>query len=917
MALEKGTRLGPYEVVAPLGAGGMGEVYSARDTRLERTVALKVLPPEFAARETQRARFEREARAISALQHPHICTLFDVGEQGGQAYLVMEQLEGETLADRLRRGPLPVAQALEAGAQIADALAAAHQQGIVHRDLKPGNVMLTRVGVKLLDFGLARLVSRGEQPVVEGVSSAPTAATPLTGKGTILGTLQYMAPEQLEGKPADPRTDLWGLGVTLYEMLTGRRAFEGKSQVSLIGAILERDPVPLASLQPLTPPPLERLLGRCLAKSPEDRWQSAHDVADELRWIAESSPTSGRTAALGRTRSLKWALSALGLLATGAILGGVAVRGLSSRAVSRALVVRAQLTVQPAEDVSAGANLGENTPTAGGSRTAFAWTPDGRALVFIGHAAGVRQLYVRDLERDEARPLPGTEGAHVLALSADGRWVAFWASGAIRRVPLAGGPAAVVVAGAAEAPCGMAYADDGRLFYDSGPRGTAVVGGNGAIWSVDAERPPTPVTKLLDDEISHDLPLPLPGGKSLIYTARRRGQTWGDEDLVALELATGQRKLLVHDATDARFLASGHLLFLRRGTLFAVAFDRRRLELIGTPVPLLDGVAQALTSGFTGDISGAGQFSVAPNGSLAFLRGAAPAYSERKIVTIDREGRVRPLNAPALSYQTHMAVSPDGHQLAVSTISVAERTLWVLDLRRGNLTRLTTGGEAMRPAWTPDGQRIAFWWLNEGRWQLAWVRADAVGPPEVLARGAGTPSSWSPDGRQLLLVQGGDIWVATVGSASTTLAPLFKSAQTEQWPVISPDGHWLAYGSDVSGRNEVYVQAFPGPGPRLQVSLGGGSSPAWNPAGRELFYVSPSGPDGRVSMMTVAVRFAPALAVGQPRLLFSSDLPFVSTLTRPWSVSPDGTLFYTTEGLVTPRLPKVTQIELVQNWNPK
>jgi Tol biopolymer transport system component len=914
MALEKGARFGPYEVIAPLGAGGMGEVYRARDTRLERTVALKVLPSEFASQETLRARFTREAHAISALQHPHICTLHDVGEQDGQAYLVMEHLEGETLADRLKRGAMPVAQALEAGAQIADALAVAHKQGIVHRDLKPGNVMLTKVGVKLLDFGLASLASHGERPVVEGAASTPTESSPLTGRGTILGTLPYMAPEQLEGKPADARTDLWGLGVTVYEMVTGRRAFEGTGQVSLIGAIMERDPVSLASVQPLTPPSLERLVKRCLAKSPDDRWQSAHDVADELRWIAQAGLAPAPGAAAGRAPLWKWILGSSVLLAAGAILGGLAVHAPWSATTSRVPVVRSQLDIRPAEDVSAGGNLRGAIPTAGGSRTAFAWTPDGRALVFMGHRAGVRQLHVRDLDRDETRPLPGTEEAHVLAVSPDGRWVAFWAGGAIRRVPLAGGPAAVVVDGVAEAPCGMAFGADGRLFYDSGPRGVAIVGGKGAIWSVDPEGTPTAVTKLLDDEISHNLPLPLPGGRGLIYTARHRGQTWGDEDLVALQLATGERRVLLRDATDARYLGSGHLLFLRRGTLFAVAFDLPRLELRGTPVPVLDAVAQALTGGFTGDISGAGQFSVASNGALAFLRGATPSYPERRIVVVDRAGRVRPLDAPARSYLIHMALSPDGRLLAVTTVSLAERTLWVLDIRRGNLTRLTSGGEAARPVWTPDGQRVAFWWLNKGRWQLAWARADAVGDPEVLAVDAGTPSSWSPDGRHLLLVQGGDIWVADVESAATTMTPLFKSPETEQWPQISPDGHWLAYGSNSSGRDEVYVQAFPGPGPRLQVSLDGGQAPAWNPAGRELFYVSPSGPDGRAGLMAVDIRLAPALAVGRPRRLFSSDLPLEGTLTRPFAVSPDGQLFYTRQDVAAPPPPPATQIELVQNW---
>ena len=599
MSLAEGQRLGPYEVLGRIGAGGMGEVYRARDTRLDRTVALKVLPSEVSADGALRSRFEREARAISALAHPHICTLFDVGEQDGRTFLVMEHLEGQTLLERLRKGPLPLAQAVEIATQVAQALSAAHKQGIVHRDLKPGNVMLTKTGAKLLDFGLAGLTDHGERPAV-GLASTPTEAAPLTGQGTLLGTLPYMAPEQLEGKPADARTDLWALGLLIYEMLTGRRAFEGKSQVSLMGAILEREPEPLGRLQPLTPPSLERLVKRCLAKSPDDRWDTAHDVADELRWIADA----GSAVAEGTSRRPRWmrTLALTGPAIACILLGVFADRWLRPSVAPASPVVRTLLDVQPAEELNSG---GGGLLPPGGSRTALAWTPDGRALVFVGRRGGVQQLYVRDLARDEAQPLAGTEGAQAPAVSTDGRSVAFWAGGAIKRIPIQGGPTSVLVPALAIPPQGMAWSRNGRLYYGRT---------EDRIWGVAPESAPEPVTTLQQTELTHGLPHVLPGEKALLFTVRRRENTWGDEEVVAQDLATGERKALLRDAVDARYVRGGHLVFMRQGVLMAATFDLDRVTVRGQPAPVLDGVGHALTAGRTDDITGAGQFAVSPSG---------------------------------------------------------------------------------------------------------------------------------------------------------------------------------------------------------------------------------------------------------------------------------------------------------------
>ena len=909
MPLTPGARLGPYEIVGLIGAGGMGEVYKARDTRLDRTVAVKVLPSACATEPTLRARFEREARAISALEHPHICTLHDLGEENGQAFLVMEHLSGETLAERLKKGALPLAQALEIGAQVAEALAAAHKHDIVHRDLKPGNVMLTRTGAKLLDFGLARLVQHGEHPVVEDLTSAPTEPTPLTGRGTILGTIPYMAPEQLEGKLADPRTDLWALGAILYEMVTGRRAFEGTSQVSLIGAILEREPAPLASQQPLTPPSLERLVKRCLAKSPDDRWDSAHDVADELRWIAGDGAGPVPRGGEGRTAARRWVLMGVGLLAAGAAIGVRLLRPTPAPPD----VVRSLLDVRPAEELnSAGVGLpGVHHHTAGGSRSGLTWTPDGRALVFVGRQGGLTRLYLRELNQDQARPLSGTEGAQVLAVLPDERRAAFWADGAIRMAQLDGGPVTVLTEAVPVAPSGIACTARGDVFYD---------GADGVIWRAATEREPSVVTRLLAGEVAHTLPALLRDGRVLLYTVRKREWTWGDEEIVAQDLATGERTIILRDAVDARYVPGGHLAFLRRGTLFAVAFDALRLEVRGDPVALQDQVSQALTAGHSRNITGAGHFSVASTGALAFVAAPVRAHPEWTLAEVDRRGRTRPLPAPRRSYAGPTDLSPDGRHLAVNVHGLTEEVIWLYDVARGTLDRLTPEGEAFFPRWTPDGHRVAFTWNGNGGRGVAWQRTDGSAPPELLVPVFGhrsPPSSWSPDGRQLALVKDNDIWAATVEGSQATVRRVTHTPQTERWPALSPDGRWLAYGSDVSGRFEVYVQPWPGPGPREQVSLDGGESPAWRSNGRELFFLSPQDETGCRRMMVVDTLAGPSPSFGTPRPLFDFSFPelrFACEPARCYSVAPDGQRFYVTRLAPQTPAPPVTHIHLVQNW---
>jgi len=975
MSLAAGTRLGPYEVLGLIGAGGMGEVYKARDTRLDRSVAIKILPAEVAADPDRRARFAREARAISQLAHPHICVLYDIGQavlsspeprvppapsecpvarvEGRPVtvdYLVMEYLEGETLAQRLarvaartphsepltppgpgpsatpapgraRRGaPLPLDETLRIGTELAEALAAAHKAGIIHRDLKPGNVMLTPAGVKVLDFGLARLHVAEAAPA--GSSLATRTAEPLTDAGTRVGTVPYMAPEQVEGKEADARSDVFALGAILYEMATGHRAFEGETAASVAAAILDREPEPVTAVQPLTPPAFEHVVTTCLAKDPETRWQAASDVARELRWIADErrlarTPTGGlppgaaTVAALAAGRRRRWLIVAALTTSVAVVAAGVA--WLLRSPAPQVSLAHVSLDVRPAEALNSGGWSAYWIPTPGGSRTALTWTADGQALVFVGRQGGVQRLYVRWLDATEARPLKGTEGAQMPAVSADNQWVAFWAGGSIKKVPLGGGPVVVLVADVAELPWGLAWNATGSIFFNRA---------DGRIWHVPFEGVPAAVTTVGDAELGHGLPSTLPGGQALLYTARKRDWSWGDEEIVAQAPGGGAPKVLLKDATDARYVPTGHLVFLRRGQLLAVGFDAERLEVRGPPKALLDGVAQALTGSHGRDLSGAGQFAIAPTGTLAWIPGQEElSYRDSALVNLDRHGQVTPLHAPVHSYGPTVRVSPDGRRLAAFIRTLTDSGLWSYDLGRGTLTTLNTEGESLYPAWSPDGQLLVFQWLKEGRRSLATQSADGASPPKVPLADGMIPSSWHRDGQQLVGVsQSGvarDILIVTLGNGDARVRPLFQTPHTELGPVFSRDGRWLAYASNVSKRFEVYVRPYPGPGPAEQVSVDGGESPAWNLNGRELFFVSPPNQAGKPSMMAVDFEAGSPPRLGRPKRLFEFDqlnIPLACSAVRCYDVAPDGQRFYAVQYRTPPPPPVVTHINLIQNW---
>jgi len=929
--LAAGSRLGPYEIVAPIGAGGMGEVYKARDTRLDRTVAIKVLAPEISDDPARRARFEVEAKTIAGLSHAHICALYDVGTHDGSLFLVMEHLDGETLAARLRRGPLPLPQALAIAAEIAEALSAAHRQGVIHRDLKPGNVMLTKSGgvrqgspqAKLLDFGLAKL--KRAAVAASTMTRAAGTGEPQTEAGTVLGTVPYMAPEQLEGRQADARSDIFSFGAVLYEMLAGKRAFQGDSHASVAAAILEHEPAAVSSLQPRVPPMLDRLVRQCLAKAPDDRPDSAHDVANNLRWIRETNDavTAVTTRRRWSARRVSWlAASLLGASIVGAGLMA-ALRPVPSRP-----VVQTELPVAPADALDGGVIRGGVTVlTPAGSRTAFTWSPDGR-LVFAGVREGVRRLYVRRLEDAVAQVLPNTEGAQAPAVSPDGQWVAFWVpddaeagrppgtrDGSIKKVPLAGGQAVSLLRTAP--PFGFAWQADGRLLFGSG----GSRGSGGRIQEVPSDASVKRVSPP-DGHNRHDLPCLLPGGRTVLYTGKKRIHSTGsDEAILAQDLGSGTTKALpIRDATDVRYVASGgsrgHLLFLRRGVLFAVAFDAERVEVLGDQVPVLEGtVAQALTDYHADDRTGAGQFAVSPAGTLAWVPGPVGRHMLRSLVTVDRLGRVTARLRPPDRYQYGVSLSsPEGPQLSAALVGATGVSLAICNLGPGAPALLNTEGESMWPVWSPDGKRIAFLWLNDGRYSVATIAADEQAPPRVLVNGVFLPASFTPDGRRLLAVRWPDGIVSISTDTPAAVESVLDTSFVELSPVLSRDGRWLAYESNETGRFEVYVRAFPGSGRAESVSGEGGSSPVWRADGRELFFVAPAGEKSRMMVVDFAPGSPPR--VGLPRVLFEfdpRDLNFSCAMMRCYEVAPDGQQFYVWQNQVPP-LPPVTHVNLIQNW---
>jgi serine/threonine-protein kinase len=896
MPVTVGTRLGPYEVLGLIGAGGMGEVYKARDTRLDRTVAIKVLPSEISADADRRARFEREAKTIAGVSHPHICTLYDVGVHEDSAFLVMEHLEGETLSDRLQKGRLPIGSALTIATEIAVALSAAHRQGIIHRDLKPGNVMLTKSGAKLLDFGLAKLTQPGPHGALAEVVSAATRSAPLTGQGVIVGTLQYMAPEQIEGKPADARCDLWALGTILYEMLTGRRAFEGTTAASLIGNIMTAQPPALTTLQPLASPALDRLVRRCLAKEPDVRWESAADLADDLRWQWETLPGDKVAGAVRPTSKSAGAL----LVAAGLILIGMGagVMWLLRPASTPAGVVTTTIKLEPGYWLD-GFRRPEDLERP--SRTAIAISPDGRSVVYSASVPrGEPRLFLRSLDRSEARPLAGTERAIAPFFSPDGRWLGFWADRQLKKIPVEGGLATPLCN--LESSFGASWGvDDIILVASAADGGLAVVPADGG----QLERWTTPDKNR--DEASHRLPHWLPDGRGALFTVMRHGYD-AHPSIALLRRDKREWRVLIEDAADARYVASGHLLFLRQGALMAVRFDLVRQEVVGRPVAVIDGVMQAFAPNFSFN-TGAGQFAVSQSGSVVYALGGVAPDTSNSLVWVDPEGHERPA-APLQFPFFAPRLSPDGERI-VYILYGQERHLWVYDLVRGTNTRVHDLGLSSYPTWAPDGKHLLFGWQKSVRINLFQQPADGSAAMERITTSDCDQrvGSWSPDGEKVALVEicEGSGWnISMLDVRSRQVTPLITSNSNERFPEISPDGRWIAYSSDETKRDEVYVQRVLGSG-RFQVSTAGGIQPLWSKDGTKLFY-------RWLNQVWVAdVRLDSGLAPGTPRLLFEREGYSLGSPIRGYDLSPDSQRFLMVK--LDRRSPSpATEITLVQNW---
>ena len=895
MGLAPGSRLGPYEIGDMLGSGGMGEVYRARDPRLNRTVAIKILP--FAASDdpTRRERFEREARTIAGLHHPHICVLHDVGHQDGLDYLVMEHVDGEPLSDRLAKGPLPLAQVLHIGTQIAEALDTAHRAGIVHRDLKPANIILTGAGsstqAKLLDFGLAKLTAPAVAAVASMLTQAEPAGRDLTDAGSIVGTTRYMAPEQLEGGHIDGRTDIFALGAVLYEMTTGRKAFDGKSQVSVVAAILEHQPTPISLLQPLTPPALEHVVATCLAKSPDDRWQTARDVAKQLKWIGSSTGAAAvATSPSIPARRAPWRTIGAVAGTIAAVAGVWAVATWFKPSEPAAQVMRFEV---PAASVANPAFL-----------TMLAVSPDGRLIAFIGQeAAGAPPaLWLRPIDSVDARKVAGTEGALSPFWSPDSRHVAYVSlQGTLMRVDVAGGPPQTITAlPGGPGPTSGTWRDDG----------TIVLGGTRPLMKVAASGgQPVAVTKLDAGagELGHVWPVFLPDRRHVLFMTLSAGGIARHIKAVDIDNPTETVEVLSVNSSPI-YSPSGHLLFHRDGTLMAQRFDVDRLSVSGEPVRIAEGLAYVSNSGRVAA-------SVSSTGLLITREGAA--FEPTRLVWFDRTGRrVGTIGDPAL--YRGVDVSPNGQLLAFHRHEEPSGgDIWVRDLQRETETRYTFDGHNFSPSWSRDGGYVMFTSDRDGGANLYRKAAGAArGDEMMLGSGAAAfVEDLTPDGEYLVY------GAQTPSGLGIMRVPLNRKGDPE--PVVdspffdglskvSPDGQWIAYESDDNGRREVFAQPFPKAATKVQISVDGGRYVRWSARGDELFYVKD---DGSLMAASVTVK-ADSLVAGTPRMLLKADLMLSnhrgSNLDLPYDVTADGQRFVVNERIAQATPP--SPIVVVVNW---
>jgi serine/threonine protein kinase/Tol biopolymer transport system component len=900
MALTSGAKLGPYEIQSPLGAGGMGEVYRAKDTRLDRTVAVKVLPSHLSSDPELRQRMEREAKAISALQHANICTLYDIGSQDGTDFLVMEYLEGQTLADRLGKGALPLDQILKIGTEIAQALEKAHQQGIIHRDLKPANIMLTKAGAKLMDFGLAKPeFSIASQAIGPFTPSTPTmnlasltsAASPLTQKGSIVGTFQYMAPELLQGAAADARSDIFSFGCVLYEMITGRRAFEGKSQLSVFTAILEKDPEPITASQPLAPPMLDRVVRACLAKDPADRFQSAHDIFMDLRWMGEAASESAKPSS---QFNRSWAAGLAALLLAFVALAGFAGYhwGKSSEAPTS---IHAEI---PPPDKF----VLDTTGDAGGMPVL---SPQGDKIAFVAHSGETKLLWVRSLRAESAQPLDGTAGAAHPFWSPDGRYIGFFAGGKLMKIAATGGPA-VTITDVPNSRGGSWSANDVIVFAPDF---------QGALLKVSAQGGTTAPATVLDKtkHSTHRWPWFLPDGKHFIFLAT--SHTGGDpkQNGVYFGSVDSTETHMVIATDSAAQYASGYLLYRATTALVAQPFDPQKGSLSGTVIPLVNNLRDDV--GVWRSI-----FSVSQNGLMVYQPGSADS-AKSHLVLFDRSGK--PLadydpqettitDARALLGVRDVRLSPDNKRVAFAS----GNGIWTLDLERKTKTRITFDQQVVQePAWSADGRTLLFSAqvaTGGGNVEIRSKAADGSGTERTVFSEQNNYHypSWSPDGKYLTYLWGDgekmvSLWIRPVNGDAKPVAIVQPPSPQSNLTFyrISPDGHWVAYESDESGQMEIYLTTFPEGKGKWRVSSNGGAYPVWNGNGKELFYKNLT---DDFFVCTVEPKEA-EIEVGTPQHLFHAASPGIGVS---FDVSSDGKRLLVNHSEEEAQAP----LQLVTNW---
>jgi Tol biopolymer transport system component len=868
----------------------MGEVYKARDTRLNRHVAVKILPAEFADDVDRRERFEREAQAIGALNHPNICTLHDIVGDGGTLCLVMELLEGETLAARLRRanGALPIDESLRIAIQVADALDRAHAVGLIHRDIKPANIFLTRSGAKVLDFGLAKMIATRPS----GGSVLPTSPVGLTATGTIVGTFEYMSPEQLEGRDVGPPSDIFSFGCVLYEMVSGRKPFDGKTTASVMVAVLKETPPQVSTLQPLTPPLLDHVIARCLAKDVDERWQSAGDLKRQLQWIASGGATTQvaaprrEPARFGR-ETIAWSVTAVVAIAAAAMLiafaRGTAVVG---RPPSHLL-----MPVLPGNEATGW----------------IAITPDGRRVAFGAMSAATGgALFTRSLGDAAAQLIQSIRGgAESPAFSPDGSWLAFGAEGRVKKIPAAGGTAIDLGPSGRGGIVGMCWLDNDTIAFSVADE-PAVSGIRTMSATSGASTPLTNVD--VSHELQHVLPVAVPGGRFVVFAAvQSEDRSEGQQVIEVADVQTGKRRPLLRGGVPVRVLPTGHLLIRRERDVFAVPFDLAHGDVSGQPISVLSNVSWMP--------SGATSLAAADDGTVVYLAGGETgAGGVHQLLWLERDHGVAPLVLPPKEYYDPR-VSPDGQHVAVEAQDNGD-DIWVIDLRRGTTTRLTfDAGEDETPAWSPDGRWVAYASSRAGQPRTIYRRAsDGSGPEEKLYSAAEHMhvDDWSRDGKSLLLTIDGaqlktDLWLLALDGSSKA-SPILNTRFAEDDARLSPDGKWIAYQSDESGRVEVYVQRFPALGSKVQVSNDGGAQPVWSREGRQLFY------RGSGKVMSVTIGGGDPIQLGAPVAVSEDTFLDKGADHTGYDVTPDGRrLMFSRESATTPR----KYLEVLQGWLPE